>query len=221
MLKHITESSENAKRKFNTFFGKDIVHIIDPLPEHVSIDNVLKRVERTGIYHDLVKDIDAIYIGEFDLLVQRDISALYYHDTIYITNDQENENDIFDDLIHEIAHAVESSKKEYIYGDLELEREFMKKRRQVYDSLVELKFDIEWEDMNSPQYEKKLDNFLHKEVGYDMLGHVINGIFVSPYSVTSVREYWAKGFEHFLLGKSLDLKEVSPVLYNKIEKLFT
>ena len=97
---------------------------------------MLKRVESTGIYHDLVKDIDAIYIGEFDLLEQRDISALYYHDTIYITNDQENENDIFDDLIHEIAHAIESSKKEYIYGDLELEREFMKKRRQVIFHLL-------------------------------------------------------------------------------------
>ena len=220
MHKHIAESSQNSKRKLNTFFGKDIVHVIDPLPQHVSIDNVLKRIEGTGIYYELVKDIDAIYIGEFDLLVQRDISALYYHDTIYITNDQENENDIFDDLVHEIAHAIESSKKEYIYGDLELEREFMKKRRQVYDSLVELKFDIEWDDMSNPQYEKKLDNFLHKEVGYDMLGHVINGIFVSPYSVTSIREYWAKGLEHYILGKSLELKELCPVLYNKINQIF-
>ena len=96
----------------------------------------------------------------------------------------------------------------------------MKKRRQAYDALVELKFDVEWELMSKPEYEKKLDYFLHKVVGYDMLGHVINGIFVSPYSVTSLREYWAKGFEHYLLGKSYDLKDICPVLYNKIDQLF-
>ena len=220
MLDHIKESSKNSKRKLNTLFGRDVVHIIDPLPEHVSVDNVLKRIESTRITGDLVRNIDAIYIGEFDLLVSRDISALYYHDTIYITNDQENENDIFDDLVHEIAHAIESDKKEYIYGDMALEKEFMKKRRQVFDVLVELKFDVEWEQMSSPDYEKKLDYFLHKVVGYDMLGHVINGIFVSPYSVTSIREYWAKGFEHYLLGKSYDLKEVCPILYNKVDQLF-
>jgi len=220
MLDHIRDSNENIKRKFNTLFGRDIVHIIDSLPDHVSIDNVLKRVESSMIKHEFVKDIDAIYIGEFDLLKQRDIAALYYHDTIYISNDQEDENDVFDDLVHEIAHAIESSKKEHIYADLNLESEFIKKRLQVYDLLIELKFDIEWQDMSSPDYEKKLDFFLHKTVGYDILAHVINGIFVSPYSVTSLREYWAKGFEHYLLGKSLDLRDVCPVLYNKINQLF-
>ena len=220
VLDHIKESDRNIKRKFNTFYGRDIVHIIDPLPEHVSIDNVLKRVESTGIDPNLVRDVDAIYIGEFDLLAQRDISALYYHDTIYISNDQENENDVYNDLIHELAHAIESKKKEYIYGDALLEREFMKKRRQVYDSFVELKFDIDWQDMSNPNYVKELDFFLHKVVGYDMLAHIINGIFVSPYSVTSLREYWAKGFEHYLLGKSLELKELCPVLYDKIDEIF-
>lgn len=219
MLDHIRDSNESIKRKFNTLFGRDIIHIVDSLPDHVSIDNVLKRVESSRIKHEFVKDIDAIYIGEFDLLKQRDIAALYYHDTIYISNDQENENDVYNDLVHEIAHAIESSEKEHIYADFELEREFTKKRRQVYDSLVELKFDIGWQDMSNPNYEK-IRFLLHKTVGYDMLAHVINGIFVSPYSVTSLREYWAKGFEHYLLGKSLDLRDVCPVLYNKINQLF-
>ena len=74
--------------------------------------------------------------------------------------------------------------------------------------------------MSSPDYEKKIDIFLHKTVGYDILASVIDGIFVSPYSVTSLREYWAKGFEHYLLGKSLELKKICPVLYSKIENLF-
>ena len=62
MLDHIRESSENSKRKLNTLFGRDIVHVVDPLPDHVSIDNVLKRIESSRITGDLVRNIDAIYV---------------------------------------------------------------------------------------------------------------------------------------------------------------
>ena len=41
-------------------------------------------------------------------------------------------------------------------------------------------------------------------------------LFPSNYSVTSLREYYAIGFEHFFLGKRKELTKVSPVLYNKV-----
>ena len=95
----------------------------------------------------------------------------------------------------------------------------MKKRNQLYDILVSHGYDIEWDSMDSPKYEEYLDSYLYNVVGYDILGQLIGGIFVSPYSATSLREYWAKGYEAYIISGRSELREVSPVLFSKIEKI--
>ena len=45
------------------------------------------------------------------------------------------------------------------------------------------------------------------------------GLFVSPYGATSLSEYFANGFEKYFLDSPKTVKDVSPVLYNKIETI--
>jgi len=63
--------------------------------------------------------------------------------------------------------------------------------------------------------------FLLKQLGYDKLSLMTAGLFLSPYSVTSIREYFANGFEEFVRGEADYLKEINPILFDKIKELFT
>jgi hypothetical protein len=45
------------------------------------------------------------------------------------------------------------------------------------------------------------------------------GLFVSAYACTSLREYFANGFEEFYLGDRNYLNTISPKLYSKIKNL--
>ena len=40
---------------------------------------------------------------------------------------------------------------------------------------------------------KEFDNFLYKKIGYDKLSLLTSGLFLSPYSITTIREYFASG----------------------------
>ena len=72
-----------------------------------------------------------------------------------------------------------------------------------------------------PEYDYEFDQFLLKDVGYDKLSDVVNGIFISPYSPTSLREYFATGFTEFYMHPNNHgfLKKTSPALYSKLEKI--
>ena len=219
-IDYIRSNLEEQKRKTNTLFGRDLVVITHPLPEHINLDSVLRRIENY-IPSVLAREVDAIYVGDFDLLKKRQIKAYYYHGTIYLSNVQKSENDIFDDLLHEIAHAIETLRKEQIYGDGVVEKEFLQKREQMIDILDIAGYNVSVRKMLNIKYDLELDSFFFNEVGYDKLAQMIGGIFVSPYSITSLREYWAKGLEKYLIGDRADLREVSPVLHSRLEKVFT
>ena len=45
-------------------------------------------------------------------------------------------------------------------------------------------------------------------VGYDNLNNFTNGLFSSPYGATSLKEYFANGFEEFFLGNREHLKRI-------------
>ena len=45
------------------------------------------------------------------------------------------------------------------------------------------------------KYDEEFDRFLHEEVGYEKLSILTNDIFINPYAITSLREYFAMAFE--------------------------
>ena len=71
----------------------------------------------------------------------------------------------------------------------------------------------------NPDYDKNIDDYLYEEITYNVLWELVPGIFPSPYAITSLREYWAKGFEQFYMGKKEDLKSTSPILFSKLMQL--
>jgi hypothetical protein len=217
---YIFGQEKSRKRRQNTLHGRDIVTVVNSLPPNVSVDSVLRKIE--VIYPPaLLSELDMIYIGDFEVLKKRELQGLYYNGTVYITNEQDNDDDLFDDLVHELSHAIESALKANIYGDGEIETEFETKRLQLYDLLASHGYEPDKNLFLNTKFSSKLDNFLYKEVGYDTIQYIAAGIFVSSYSATSLREYWAKGVEEYLLKDRKYLQQVSPTLYYKIDLLFS
>lgn len=215
----LEESVKKSRKLKDHYMLKGIdIYIKDRLPQEIDIDFVIKYVAKRLPDH-VLSNIELIYIGQFQDLIDRDINALWQNGAIYITNEQDSEMDMIDDLIHEIAHSNEKQFEQIIYEDGKLEKEFLYRRKKLAKILVDQKYGVPPGFIYSAEYDKNIDDFLYEKVTYNVLWQMIPGIFPSPYAVTSLREYWAKGFEEFYMGNREDLKTVSPVLFSKLMQL--
>ena len=150
----------------------------------------------------------------------RGINAYYEDGAIYITNDQSNDMDMIDDIIHEIAHACEEMYMDQVYGDGMIVREFTAKRNNLAVILQDL-YDVPENFTYKVEYDKQIDDFLQNEIGYDILNQLVTGIFPSAYAATSVNEYFARGFEEFFIGDRKNLKNTCQVLYRVLYSLIS
>ena len=200
------------------FNSRVFVYIKDPLPKDFNFDFVLKKIEDI-LPIDLILDLDAIYIGQFKFLKDRNYTATYKDGAIYVTNEQQSEKEMIQDLVYEASHLIEETHTDIIYDDKTIENEFLKKRRTLSTLLMSNGHKPPPILMKQPEYNPYLDQFFVKTVGYPLLTALINGIFNSPYAATSLREYFARGFEEFIMGDRNYLRKISPVLYSKIEEL--
>ena len=81
-------------------------------------------------------------------------------------------------------------------------------------------FELELQHFLEPEYNETFDMFLYQEVGYPLLSSITTNLFYSPYGATSLREYFANGFEAFFLREEVSrLKVISPELFKKISEL--
>jgi len=214
----IQESVKRAKRLKDQYQMNGVqVFIKDNLPEEVDPDFVFNYVgSRIPLF--LTTNVEMIYVGQFPEMEERDINAFYENDAIYITNEQDDEMDMIEDIVHEISHAVEHYNREAIYGDGKLQREFIAKRKRL-SALLSQKYDVPSDFNINFEYDRAIDDFLYRVVGYDVLNQVCVGIFPSAYAATSLSEYWAKGFEELFIGDRSDLRSLCPVLYKTLTTL--
>jgi len=211
----IQESIERSSKLKDHFKVNDVdVFIKDPLPDHVDAAFIFEYVS-TRIPFFLLGNIEVIYVGVFPEMVERDINAFFEDGAIYVTNDQDDEMDMIEDIVHEISHAVEQRVGDLIYADGSLQREFTAKRKRL-SNLMSKKYNVPSDFEFNIEYDKDIDNFLFKDVGYDALGQMVRNIFLSAYSVTSISEYWAIGFEEMFLGDPQKIKSMCPVLFNRL-----
>jgi hypothetical protein len=217
IFERIRKSNKAIKERY-FFDGNVFVFEKDSLPRDFNLDFVLKKVQDLVSRH-LIFDLDAVYIGQFDFLDKHQYTATYRDGAIYVTNQQISEKDMIRDIVHEVSHMVEEQNEAELYGDRSLENEFLKKRRSLSSLLSSEGIRPPALLMGRPEFNPHLDQFFVKTVGYPLLITLINGIFNSPYAVTSLREYFARGFEEFLMGDRFYLKKISPVLYSKLEEL--
>ena len=216
------KSKNNSKEQF--LFGSIPVYINPDLfflDNKSNIKQVIDIVEKNVPAH-LVSGVDVIYVGDFKEFESMNFNAAYENGAIYVINVQDDAKDMADDIIHEIAHSVEDKYSRFIYEDMRIQNEFLGKRERLYQLLKSNNEDpVKYKNLfHKLEYDRTFDLYLVDQIGYKKLSNYINGLFYSPYSVTSLREYFAKGFEaYFFFKDHKHLANICPALYNKIETL--
>jgi Mlc titration factor MtfA (ptsG expression regulator) len=184
--------------------------------EDIDVEKVIASVESKIPTH-LLSEIEMIIFGHFQEFEERSLNAFYDSGTLYISNLQDDEEDLYDDIVHEISHSLENPHGYEIYGDKNVQDEFLRKRKYMHDILWTQGFKAPLSFFLDTEYNKEFDMFLYKKIGYDTLSTLLEGIFVSPYAATSLREYFATGFTEYYLDSNHNfLKKVSPALYEKL-----
>ena len=221
--KIIENSATKAKKQKKEYllFGRIMVFIQDPLiSDLINFEEIIETVENYIPSH-LFDDIDLVYIGQFQSLVDRELEAQYENGAIFITNTLNDNYDYIENIVHEMLHSLENAFGLQIYGDGKVEREFLGKRERLFHKIGSEGYNIKGIDYLEPDYQQDMDDFLYQEMGYENLNYLISGLFLNPYATTSLGEYFASGMEKYLLSSDdrRYLKKLSPALVTKIEEL--
>lgn len=219
MIKYVVDSAKKAQKNQKDFeiFGRITFKLTDNLPENVSVKSVISAIEQKLPEH-ILYDVDSIYVGNFQPLNDKKIDSLYVSGTILVGPNHQTNQELFSTLVHEFAHAIEETARDFIYMDGSIGREFLAKRDRLYYMLKD-DYKISKKQFSFVDYDPNFDSFLNDEIGYENLGLITNGLFISPYGCTSLREYFANGFEHYYVENPKIVKEISPSVYRKIKEI--
>tara|TARA_Y100001973_G_C5124860_1_gene294607 strand:+ start:66 stop:734 length:669 start_codon:yes stop_codon:yes gene_type:complete len=147
-------------------------------------------------------------------------NAYYINNIMFVDNKQDGTVDAVDDIVHEISHHIEKKYSDLIYGDKNLESEFITKRKFLYDILAANNMSPPNLMRTTTKYDKRLDDYLYNKIGAK-LNNFVNGLFINEYAATSLREYYGVGFEKYIMSYNnhKTIKRQSPVLFYKLEQL--
>tara|TARA_R110000824_G_scaffold24211_1_gene85613 strand:- start:1107 stop:1778 length:672 start_codon:yes stop_codon:yes gene_type:complete len=201
----------------NILHGID-VNIIDELVNNINVKNAFSSLTLL-IPKKFFKNIDIIYIGKFDILKKRNLDALYLDGAIYLSNNQKNESDLMGNIVHEVAHNIISLTNGQVFKINNLESEFIEKRKAVYNRLKAQKKPVNLQNFLNPYFDQTFDDYLFKEIGYDLLNILSYDVVISPYSLTSIEEYFATGFDYYFLKDRKFLAKKCPELLDLITVL--
>tara|TARA_B100001057_G_scaffold479062_1_gene550233 strand:- start:3263 stop:3943 length:681 start_codon:yes stop_codon:yes gene_type:complete len=219
MIKNYIKEKQNNSHRFS-ISGIEVI-VKDEITSDFSVAKVIKTLLGRTPKH-LIKNVKYIKIGNYPEFEKRKIQAMYKYDenSIYVTNKLKSSNDLLDDLFHEVAHAVEQVHGDFIYSDDKIEKEFLNKRKKMWQTLKNAGFSYPIEEFLNLKYSEKFDNFLHQNIGYETLHIYLSNLFYSPYGATSLNEYFANGYEAFFMKQEVSrLKRLSPALYKKLTEL--
>lgn len=214
MLDYIKKQNAKLKTEF-VIFGSVNVFVLDKITNNVNYVSVFNKLEKLIPKHYLY-DVDAIYVVDHPDFIERGINAMYKDGAIYVSNQQDNEVDLLDDLLHEIAHATENIFSKHIYSDYKIKQEFSSKCITMSQILNREGYDITAGECINYEYNSDFDNFLYSGVGYTVFAPMTINVFIRPYSFLSLPEYYATAFEEFYKGDKNLVKEISPQVYSKI-----
>lgn len=221
LIKTIQKSANKALQEKKVFhFNRDIDFIVkNPLPKEIDILKIIALL-KNNLPEDCFQGTRNVYFGQFEKLKKRKLTALHHEGSIYIDNNVNSEKDLLDDLIHEFAHRYEENNAEKLYEDGTITNEFLGKRNRLFDLLKqEVDFELPYFDFLNTEYDQEFDKMLYQKIGYKLVKNVAPTLFIRPYAATSLREYFATGFEDYFLNGGLQLKQISPLLYNKIRAI--
>ncbi len=225
---HLEVFKQKLKKKnnlVNDFYTAEGLHIYFKdklLNDQVDVENVISKVESVIPRH-LRSEVEMIIVGHFKEFEENHFNAFYKDGMVHVTNDQQDDYDMIEDIVHEIAHATETPYGYHIYGDGKVKDEFLRKRYALHDILWKNGYRAPKAFFNNTEYDEEFDLFLLQQVGYDKLQNFAAGVFLTTYAPTSLREYYATGFVEFFLNPDGHnyMKRVSPQLYKKIFELYS
>ena len=153
MMKKINYIRQKQNQS-NNFIVDGIEVLIKNSPDPgISVKLAVQRMIKSLPSH-LLTNIKHIYVGTFAELERRKIQAMFKDSSIYITNKQASESDFLDDLIHEVAHSVEETHQNIIYGDKKIENEFLAKRKKLWFLLKEKGFSVKLDDFMKAEFDE-------------------------------------------------------------------
>lgn len=215
---------KNSKNKFaksptgNFSVNGLSIYIKEPVTDGVDVEYcfsyVLEKIPKF-----FYKNLNKVFIGQFPFLRSREVDAIYKDGCIYITNNQETNETLIADLVHELAHCFEELHNKELYGDEEIKQEFVSRRKSLYNLLKANSLigkQIKEEDFYNTEYDIKFDDYLYRVVGYDKIGNLSRTLFISPYAATCLREYFANAFETFFTKDMFIVKQQTPSIYKKL-----
>ena len=215
---YLQQKQKQILEQQTDFYTSTGLHVFfkDPI-KNVDVEKVINKIESILPTH-LLSEVEMIIVGWFDEFEERSLNAFYDGGTLYVSNIQDDFEDMYDDLVHEISHSLEEPHGYFLYGDKKIEKEFLTKRKYLHDILWKMGYKIPVAMFMDPEYNKEFDMFLYEKVGYDKLATALAGIFITPYAATSLREYFATGFTEFYTHPDSHgfLQKISPELYKKI-----
>ena len=219
MLQHLQQKQKQLQEMRSDFYTSRGTHVYfkDGLTDdEIDVERVVAKLEGILPEH-LLLELEMVIVGWFDEFEDRNINAFYKDGILHISNVQDDESDMLDDFIHEIAHSIESPYGYEIYGDNKIRDEFLRKRMHLYDNLWALGYKAPKKWFENTEYDEDLDNFFLEKVGMEKLRSICTGLFINAYAPTSLREYFATGFTDFHLHTNHNfLKRLSPALYEKL-----
>ena len=217
LLEYLSKSSMASKKQHKEGIFLDNVHVFikDHIIGDINLENVLKKVKNSIPLH-LFGGLDAIYIGQFKELQQKEVNAAFMDGALYISNVQQDEETMLEDFIHEIAHSLEEIANFNMYQDDSIYDEFLAKRLKLQSILQSNGYNTSKQNFSNLEYNEKFDKYLYEEIGYPALHTITVNLFCSPYGATSIREYFANGFEFYFVKDRQLVKKISPQLYKKL-----
>ena len=139
---------------------------------------------------------------------------------IYVTNDQSDNDDIYDDIVHEISHSIEKTHAGILFSDGSVEQEYLGKKNRLVSLLMADGHHLPPDILDTTEYNQGFDEFLHFELGWEKAGNYTRGLFIDSYAAVSLSEYFATAFEAYYVDqKGQELTKISPAMHEKIEML--
>ena len=191
------------------------VFVVDE-PDEAGIIPAFCEEAESYLSSAFLSNLDVVYIGHFKDLKGR--NASFANGAIYMRADEPTSFDFLENFVHEVAHSLENEYGLQLYTDA-LKQEFLGKRERLQHILKSQGYTISPLLYQFTEYNQKFDEFLALEVGYPTLLTLTMGLFVSPYAATSLQEYFANGFEKYILENPRIVRDTSPILYDKIEEI--